>query len=157
LTEDGYQTNPPDRFLGTSFAKQAAYVGQAALRVWEQPGVTILIHFLVRDEPSLGGWQSGLFTVHGSAKPSYRAWGLPLSERSRRGIRTVLWGEVRPGAGRRPYALQRLVGGRWVTVGGVRRTGPGGAFERTIALPPAVRVRLSSPLAGYVSPTLTIS
>jgi hypothetical protein len=84
LTEYGYQTNPPDRVLGVSPALQARYVGEAALRVWEQPGVTLLIHVLVRDEPTLAGWQSGFFTLHGVAKPSERAFALPLVERSRR-------------------------------------------------------------------------
>jgi hypothetical protein len=56
LTEYGYQTNPPDRLLGVSPALQAAYVGQAALRVYRQAGVTMLIHFLVRDETSAAGW-----------------------------------------------------------------------------------------------------
>ena len=68
LTEYGYQTNPPDRLLGVSYALQAKYLREAALRVWRQPGVTMLIHFLVRDEPSLGGWQSGLFSVGGSGE-----------------------------------------------------------------------------------------
>ena len=68
LTEYAVQTNPPDRLFGVSPARQAAFIGQAALRVWEQRGVTMLIHFLVRDDPELGGWQSGLFTAGGSAK-----------------------------------------------------------------------------------------
>ena len=34
LTEYGYQTNPPDIFLGVSPEKQAAYVSSAALRVF---------------------------------------------------------------------------------------------------------------------------
>src|SRR5438445_3717877 len=45
LTEYGYQTNPPDRLLGVSYAAQAKFIGQAALRVWQQSGVTILIQF----------------------------------------------------------------------------------------------------------------
>src|SRR6266404_6252360 len=38
LTEYGYQTNPPDRILGVSLARQAQYLSDAALRVLEQPG-----------------------------------------------------------------------------------------------------------------------
>ena len=37
LTEYGYQTNPPDRLLGVSYALQAKYIGEAALHVWQQP------------------------------------------------------------------------------------------------------------------------
>ncbi|HKB95128.1 MAG TPA: hypothetical protein VKC62_12975 [Gaiellaceae bacterium] len=157
LTEYGYETSPPDRFLGVSLARQAAYIGEAGLRVWEEPGVTVLIQFLVRDQPNLGGWQSGLFTTAGTQKPSYDAFGLPLAEVSRHGTRIVLWGQVRPGSGRRPYVLQRLSGRRWVTLGGTARTASSGTFERTLALPRGARVRIRSPLAGYTSPPLTIS
>jgi hypothetical protein len=157
LTEYGYQTNPPDRLLGVSYAAQAAFLGQAALRVWQQPGTTILIQFLVRDEPSVGGWQSGLMSVAGAAKLSYRAFSLPLAERSRSGSRTVIWGQVRPGSGRRPYTLQRATSSGWRTIGGAARTGSGGAFQRTVTLPVGSRIRLVSPVAAAPSPTLTVS
>jgi hypothetical protein len=157
LTEYGYQTNPPDRLLGVSYAEQAAYIGQAALRVWKQPGVTLLIQFLIRDEPSLGGWQSGLFTAGGTAKLAYHAFPLPLAQVSRNGSRVVLWGQVRPGSGPRVYAIQRASGGRWVTVGGTARTGPGGTFLRTLTLPRGTRVRLWTPTVSSPSPPLTLS
>jgi hypothetical protein len=157
LTEYGYQTNPPDRLLGVSYAQQASYIGEAALRVWQQPGVTILIQFLIRDEPTVGGWQSGLLSVRGAAKPSYHAFALPLAQVSRQGARTVLWGQVRPGAGRRSYVLQRSVGGRWQPVGTDATTGPGGTFVRTVALPAGTRVRILATDLGYASPALILS
>jgi hypothetical protein len=157
LTEYGYQTNPPDRLLGVSPALQAAYVGQAALRVWAQPGVTMLIHFLVRDEPTLGGWQSGLFTTRGAAKPAYFAFALPLAEQSRKGDRAVLWGQVRPGHGRRPYRLQRWTGRTWVYVGGTKLTGIGGTFRTSIVAAPGTRVRVRPLRAPFDSPQLRIS
>jgi len=73
LTEYGYQTNPPDPILGVSPARQAAYVGEAALRVWDQPGVTVLIQFLVQDQPQVGGWQSGLLRLDLSQRPAFDA------------------------------------------------------------------------------------
>ncbi|HZS24151.1 MAG TPA: hypothetical protein VFA30_04100 [Gaiellaceae bacterium] len=157
LTEYGYQTDPPDPLLGVSYAKQAAYIGEAALRVWQQSGVTVLIQFLIRDEPSLGGWQSGLFTAGGTAKLSYHAFALPLAQVSRSGSRAELWGQVRPGRGRRPYVLQRATGGRWSAVGGTQHTGVGGTFERTLALPPGTRVRIWAPDIGWASPPLALS
>jgi hypothetical protein len=157
LTEYGYQTNPPDRLLGVSYAQQAAYVGQAALRVWQQSGVTVLIHFLIRDEPSLGGWQSGLFTVGGTAKPAYHAFALPFAQVSRSGSRATLWGQVRPGAGRRAYIIQRAVGSSWRAVGGTVQTDSGGTFTRTVTLPRGARVRLWAPVAGWASPAITLS
>ena len=157
LTEYGYQTNPPDRLLGVSYALQARYVGQAALRVSEQPGVTMLIHFLVRDEPSVGGFQSGLFTAGGTAKPALHAYALPLAQVSRSGARTVIWGQVRPGSGARPYVLQRFAAGRWVALGGTARTSASGTFTRTVTLPRGALVRVTSLDAGNASPALALS
>jgi hypothetical protein len=157
LTEYGYQTDPPDRLYGVSPRLQAAYVGEAALRVWQQARVTILIHFGVRDDPELGGWQSGFFTTTGSAKPAYRAFGLPLAQVWRRGRRTVLWGEVRPGTGRRVYLLQRWNGRRWVRVGSARRTSRRGAFRRVIWARPGEKLRIWTPVADYSSPPLRVT
>jgi hypothetical protein len=157
LTEYGYQTNPPDRLLGVSPARQALMLGEAALHVWEQPGATVLIHFLVRDEPSEGGWQSGLFTAGGSAKPAYRAFALPLAQMFRHGSRTVLWGQVRPGSGRRPYVIQRWTGSRWVNIGSVKRTGAGGTFRTTISVRRGTKVRLRATRVSFQSPLLVIA
>jgi hypothetical protein len=156
LTEYGYQTNPPDSILGVTLQRQAGYIGEAALRVWEQAGVTMLIQFLVQDEPAIGGWQSGLFTAVGKPKPSYYAFGLPLAEVSRRGGETTLWGEVRPGSGRRPFRIERSAGGGWVSAAS-SRTLQDGAFQLTLALAAGTRVRLTSPGVAYASPTLVIS
>jgi hypothetical protein len=157
LTEYGYQTNPPDRLLGVSYAQQAAYLEQAALRVWQEGGVTVLIHFLVRDEPSLGGWQSGLFTVGGTAKLASHAFALPFAQVSRRGASATLWGQARPGIGRRAYVVQRAVGNAWRAVGRTAETDAGGTFTRTVALPRGARVRLWAPGVGWASPPLTLS
>jgi hypothetical protein len=156
LTEYGYQTNPPDRLLGVSYALQARYIGEAALRVWQQAGVTMLIQFLVRDEPSIGGWQSGLFSNGGSAKPAYHAFALPLAEISRSGGHAVLWGQVRPGTGARRYVLQSSVSGRWKPIGGTELTDGRGTFLRTVTLARGARVRVWAPNAGYASPALSL-
>ena len=157
LTEYGYQTNPPDRLLGVSPALQAKYIGEAALRVWAQPGVTMLIQFLVRDEPELGGWQSGLFTAGGAPKPSLRAFELPLAEVSRRGELVTLWGQVRPGSGHRSYVIQRRRGNRWLAAGPMRRTGDGGTLQTTVAAPPGSEFRIVAPGVGVTGPPLVLS
>src|SRR2546427_3932458 len=157
LTEYGYQTNPPDRLLGVSYGLQAKYIGEAGLRVWQQPGVTILIQFLVRDEPNVGGWQSGLFSAGGQPKLAYHAFALPLAEVSRHGSRVVLWGQVRPGHGARAYVLQRVLGSSWRAVGGTAQTGRTGTFSRTVVLPRGARVRIWAPAVGWASPALTLS
>ena len=156
LTEYAYETNPPQQARGIPWARQAVFVGQSALRVWQQPNTTLLIWFLVRDEPRVAGWQSGLFTTTGVPKPARAAFALPLAQFSRRGTRTVLWGQVRPGSGRRPYAIQRVRNGRWVNVGGWR-TGVGGTFRVTVNLARGTRVRLRSSRAPWPSPVLVVT
>jgi hypothetical protein len=156
LTEYGYQTSPPDRLLGVSQALQAKYLGAAALRVWRQPGVTILIQYLVRDEPDVAGWQSGLYTAAGEPKLAVHAFALPLAEQSRHGTSVSLWGEVRPGRGTRAYVVQVARGRAWRSVA-TGRTRASGAFARRITAAPGTKVRLWSPALGYASPALVIS
>jgi hypothetical protein len=156
LTEYGYQTNPPDRLLGVSYALQARYIAEAALRTWEQPGVTMLIQFLVRDEPGLGGWQSGLFTAGGAAKPALRAFQLPLAELTRRGDAVTLWEQVRPGSGRRRYAIQERSAGRWVPLGPARWTGLSGTFRVAVRARPGSTVRIVTPELGDTNPPLVL-
>jgi len=74
LDEYGYQTNPPDRALGVSPAKQAYYLGEAVTLARKNPHVTMLLWFLVRDEPRLSGWQSGLETSTGKHKPAFNTF-----------------------------------------------------------------------------------
>ena len=74
ITEYGYQTSPPDRTFGVSWAKQAKYLTQAYSIARRNPRITMMLWFLLRDEGRLGGWQSGLFTAAGKKKPSYNAF-----------------------------------------------------------------------------------
>ena len=64
ITEYGYQTNPPDRAFGVSYAQQAAYMKQAYAMARKNPRIDMMLWFLLRDEPRLGGWQSGLSDAH---------------------------------------------------------------------------------------------
>ena len=145
LTEYGYQTSPPDRALGVSNAAQARYLSDAARKVWATPYVDMLIGFLVRDDRLLAGWQSGMFSAGGTAKPSYAAFRMPLGQVSRRATRTVVWGQVRPRAGRQPYRLRRFSGGRWAWVGGTRWTNARGAVTVTVAAGRGSRLQVWSP------------
>jgi hypothetical protein len=156
LTEYGYQTNPPDRILGVSGATQARYVGEAALRAYRAARVDMLIQFLVRDDARPAGWQSGLFTKSGSPKIAARAYPLPLAQVSRRGTRTVLWGQVRAHRGLRPYRLQELRSGSWRWVAGTRWTNARGFFQRTVRAGKGARFRVWSPLDGAFSVVLVV-
>jgi hypothetical protein len=74
ITEYGYQTSPPDKSFGVSWARQAKYLTQAYAVARKNPRITMMLWFLIRDEGRLGGWQSGLFTVGGKKKPAYDAF-----------------------------------------------------------------------------------
>jgi len=74
ITEYAYQTNPPDQVFGVSYAKQASYLRQAFAIARKNPRIDMMLWFLLRDQRALGGWQSGLMTVGGKKKPSFRAF-----------------------------------------------------------------------------------
>ncbi len=74
ITEYGYQTNPPDRAFGVSWAKQALYLKQAYAIARKNPRIDMMLWFLLRDQKELGGWQSGLMTFAGVKKPSFNAF-----------------------------------------------------------------------------------
>ncbi|HSL65244.1 MAG TPA: hypothetical protein VK874_11350 [Gaiellaceae bacterium] len=145
LTEYGYQTRPPDRALGVTMAQQARYLSEAAHKVWTAPYVDMLVNFLVRDDRWLAGWQSGVFSTTGVAKPAYNAFRLPLAQVSRRGLRTVVWGQVRPRSGKQPYRIRQLRDGRWHWVGGNRWTSARGAFSTAVRAGKGSRLQLWSP------------
>ena len=71
LTEYAYQTNPPDRIFGVSFSKQALYLKQAYAIARKNPRIDMLLWFQLKDEPGIGGWQSGLMTTRGTKKPAF--------------------------------------------------------------------------------------
>jgi hypothetical protein len=155
LTEYGYQTRPPDPY-GVSLADQARFVGEAAHRAYIAPKVDMLIHYLYRDEPDLARWQSGLETVTGKIKPARAASILPLALVVRRGTRTTLWGQVRPGSGPQRYAIEMREGAVWRRVGGLRTTSARGYFTVTITAARGTKVRLVYPRGGVTGPPLSI-
>jgi hypothetical protein len=74
ITEYGYQTRPPDTIFGVTYRQQATYLTQAVAWARRNPRVDVFLWFLLRDEERLGGWQSGLTTVAGKRKASFRAF-----------------------------------------------------------------------------------
>ena len=75
ITEYGYQTNPPDRLFGVSFAKQASYLRTAYAVARANPRIDMMIWFLLKDEARIpNGWQSGFYTASGRRKPSWLAF-----------------------------------------------------------------------------------
>jgi len=141
LTEYGYQTNPPDRF-GVARWLQAKYVADSWLRAKRARYVDVLIHFMIKDEPQLSGWQSGFFTAAGTVKSAFYSFQLPIVVSSRHGLRTTISGQVRPGQARRTYRLQRLARGRWVSIGHLARTNVFGSYTRVIRVAKGTRLRI---------------
>ena len=116
LTELGYQTSPPDRFIGVSPARQARYLQKVAYLAWRNPRVLTVTQYQWQDErvrhagtgaKAFAGWQSGLLFFDGRAKPALAAFARPfvaVQDGSRAG--TLLWGQVRP-AGAHAIVVER--------------------------------------------------
>jgi hypothetical protein len=146
LTEYGYQTKPPDDFLGVSPKRQATMLSLAAMRAWRLSRVTMLIQYLYRDEVQLSRFQSGLIFADDRPKPSLQAFKLPFAEMGRQGFQTIVWGQIRGGRpGRKPYRLEVLHRNVWEAVGHDRLTNDAGFFIRTIRLKRGALLRIWSP------------
>ena len=156
LTEYGYQTNPPDLFLGVSPEMQARHVASASRRVHAASFVDMLIFFLVRDDLNDDGWQSGFMTADGTKKPAHAAFRFSLDRTSRRGGVVSLWGQVKPRAGAQPYRLRILQGGRWSWLGGTRSTNRHGVLSVKVRLAPGSVVQLWSVRDRAASPSLRV-
>jgi hypothetical protein len=119
LTEYAYQTNPPDKFSGVSLSQQAKFLRQGAYLAWRNARVRNITQYVYVDEPVVGvssGWQSGLFNVDGTPKPSLAVFPNPFWAQRLKPGSVQLWGQVRPGGGYQTVQLQRRVGGTWITM-----------------------------------------
>jgi hypothetical protein len=74
ITEFAYQTNPPNKHFGVSYAKQAQYLTQSYAIARANPRIDMMLWFLVRDDPTKNGWKSGLATPTGKKKPAWAAF-----------------------------------------------------------------------------------
>jgi hypothetical protein len=75
ITEYGWQTRPPDRFFGVSYARQAAYVRQSFAIARKNPRIDLMVWFMLKDDTNRSiGWQSGFVTSAGRRKPAWAAF-----------------------------------------------------------------------------------
>jgi hypothetical protein len=155
LTEYGYATNPPDP-NGVSWPRQAQYLAEAAWRVESAPLVDMLIQFMLNDESRTNGWHSGLVSSTGDLKPAFNSFMLPIVQAARKGLRTTLWGQVRPGSGRREYQLQRLNAGGWRAVGPPALTDALGSYTRVVGAPKGSRFRAKVLPSGITSRPIVV-
>ena len=116
-----------------------------------------MIPSLTSEKANTARWQSGLLTVAGRAKTSHRMAMLPLAHVSRTGVRTVLWGQVRPGTGRQRYVLQQYRDGGWRAVGGIRTTTSRGFLTRTVRAGKGAKFRIWYPVDRATSPLVQVS
>ena len=160
LTEFGYETNPPDRFNGTSLANQAEWNNLGDYAAYRSDRVFANTQFLLFDVPprkefprsSKAHWftyQSGLYFDNGRPKPSAFAYMMPFVAR-RSGGSYLFWGQVRhtPNGANQTVYLQRKQGGDWVNEGApisvtnsvgfweVTRPAQRGATYRAVWVPP---------------------
>lgn len=134
VTENAWQSRPPDPVDGISLAQQAEYLDMWEDMAYRNPRVAAVTWFLLRDvDPrnEYGSnirlkwftWQSGLLYRDGSPKPSLNAYVLPFSARYAGrnpdgSARISLWGQSKSTPKGTPvtiYVQYRLQGSaRWV-------------------------------------------
>ena len=128
LTEYGYQTDPPDPYLGWPWKTQARFLAQAEWLAYRDRRVRSTAQFLLyddaprRDFPDSdprhwGTFQTGLRTSEGEKKPAYSGYQRPIFI-DRRGQRVLVFGLYRPATGAVAAEVQfRPEGARaWRTV-----------------------------------------
>lgn len=108
ITEFGYQS-VPDRNAGLPLLRQAEFMAIAERIAHQNPRVTSFAQYLLRDDASLNGFQTGLrFNNSGAAacggrragcKPSFHGFRMPLAVRIQ-GRKVSVWGHVRHATGR---------------------------------------------------------
>lgn len=118
VTEVSYDSAPPDP-NGVPTARLSRWTAELLWRIWDQ-GADTVIWYLLRDAaptPSYAAtYQSGMYLLDGTRKPSAQAFRFPLVVTGRTGDRLSVWWRA-PASGRISVQVRR--GGRWTTV---RRT-----------------------------------
>jgi hypothetical protein len=115
LTEFGIQSTP-DPVYGVSLQRQAEYRSYSERIAFDNPRVKAFSQYLLTDDEvdaagpgtKYGGFESGLRTSTGKAKPSLDGFRLPLvAKRSGSSAKVSLWGLVRPAKGATKVVVQQ--------------------------------------------------
>jgi Cellulase (glycosyl hydrolase family 5) len=148
LTEFGIQSTP-DPIVGVSQARQSDYRSIAERLAYDQPRIVAFSQYLLRDDPPKDGvplalrypgFESGLRTNAGRAKPALTGFRLPLAA-LRRGSRVSLWGLVRPATASTTATVEYTSGGSFKKLFTVR-TDSRGYFTRNTTFRSGRRYRL---------------
>jgi hypothetical protein len=163
LTEWGFKTNPPNPYVRTTPAQQAAWINQGEYMTWTMPYIRGLTQFLLVDSPPKPGtrkgsalywstFQTGLEYSGGRRKPSFGAFIVPIwLPVQRHGRRVTVWGQLRPAAhNTTQYGViefRRKGSSRWKELTEVQTTSPEGFVFNHVSIPSAGNVRL-----GWLDP-----
>ncbi|MDX6687941.1 MAG: hypothetical protein QOF86_4069 [Baekduia sp.] len=139
LTEFGIQSTP-DPVFGVSLQRQAEYRSYSERLAYYNPRVAAFSQYLLTDDEHLTtgptllrypGFESGLRTSTGKAKPALDGFRLPLVAKRSGTSKVTLWGLVRPAQGATKVTVQQhQIGGSWKSLATVT-TDAGGAWTRS--------------------------
>lgn len=132
ITEYGYQTRPPDR-NGVSPRNQARFINETDRLTYGDGLVRMVGQYELVDVREAREYNSGLRFAGGARKPSYAAYRMPIVVTRRSTRRVEVYGQVRPGGGRKLVRIQILRGGKWKTVRR-KRTNERGYIRTSIRL-----------------------
>ena len=107
LTEFGFQSNPPDKFVSISLSRQAEYINQSDWIAYHNSRVRSVGQYELNDDPVVSHFNTGLRRSDGRAKPSLGAYVLPIYVRRSGRSHVVVWGQVRPGGAKETVSIQR--------------------------------------------------
>jgi hypothetical protein len=176
LTEWGFKTNPPNPYVTTTPAQQAAWINQGEYMTWQEPYVHGLTQFLLVDSPPKPGqrkgsalywstFQTGLEYINATRKPSFAAFQVPIwLPNARHGRHVTVWGELRPADhSTTQYGeieFQRKGSRTWKQLSAVQTNSPEGFVLTHVSIPAAGQVRLAwlDPNGSvYYSRSVTVS
>jgi hypothetical protein len=140
LTEYGYQTDPPDPYIGWSWKTHTRYLAEAEWLAFRNRRVRSTAQFLLYDDAPRsdlpesdprhwGTFQTGLRTLQGKRKAAYAGYQrtIHVPARARRGRRLAVFGLYRPATGAVGATVQFRRAGRkaWNAVASRRTNGDG--------------------------------
>ena len=157
LTEFGYETQPIPGRPTIDELQQARWLTWAEYLASKVPTVRSFAQFLLRDQPPsaervseskarpFGQYSTGLLVANGKDKVAAKTFVAGLFAQKRTKGRTLLYGRLRLGAGKKRITVQRLVPkGAWKTIDTLNVDGRSW-FTRTIAHVAGSQYRLGFP------------
>jgi hypothetical protein len=164
-TEFGYETNPPDKYVGIPLQTQADWITLGDFITYSNPRIAGNTQFLLRDVPPLRRYsktsrhywftyQSGILTRSGKPKPAAQAYAMPfLAQGTGVPLQANVWGQLRFRPNNLPEGAQDQVqidfkpadgSADWAPLGSpIPVTNGRGYFTAQVTAPAAGRLRAS--------------